>query len=91
MILRMDSTLSSSQSKTGVPASRSPDSGKGKLRKKRWLEASWFAQTLEKMRAGDRWVLVLPPEQAFGLAGRDPDVGPNETIIVDVELHEIEE
>jgi len=46
---------------------------------------------LEKMRVGDRWVLVLPPEQAFGLAGRDPDVGPNETIIVDVEVLGIEE
>ena len=30
-----------------------------------------------------------PPDLAFGALGRDPDVGPNETIIIDVELHEV--
>jgi FKBP-type peptidyl-prolyl cis-trans isomerase FklB len=45
---------------------------------------------LVNMRVGDRWLVVLPPEQAFGLAGREPDIGPNETVIVDVDVLEIE-
>jgi FKBP-type peptidyl-prolyl cis-trans isomerase len=41
---------------------------------------------LRRMRVGDRWLIIIPPELAYGLAGRDPDIGPNETIILDVEL-----
>ena len=31
----------------------------------------------------------LRPELAFGGVGREPDIGPNEAIVVDVELHTI--
>ncbi len=42
-----------------------------------------------RMREGDHWYVAMPPEVAFGAAGRDPDIGPNETILVDVELLEV--
>lgn len=45
------------------------------------------AQSLvRQMRVGDRWFIIVPPDRAYGLGGREPDIGPNETIIVDVEL-----
>lgn len=44
-------------------------------------------ELLAAMRPGERVRAVVPPAAAFGLAGRDPDVGPNEAILVEVELH----
>ncbi len=41
------------------------------------------------MHVGDRWIAAIPPEQAFGAAGMPPEVGPNETLIVDVTLHAV--
>jgi FKBP-type peptidyl-prolyl cis-trans isomerase FklB len=43
-------------------------------------------EVLQRMKPGDRWIVVFPPEQAFGLAGRGGEVGPNETIVADIEL-----
>jgi FKBP-type peptidyl-prolyl cis-trans isomerase FklB len=39
-----------------------------------------------QMRVGDRWFILVPPDRAYGLGGREPDIGPNETIIIDIEL-----
>ncbi len=46
-------------------------------------------EALMKMRAGGRWLVCIPPQRAFSLGGRDPDIGPNESLIIDVTLHEI--
>lgn len=43
-------------------------------------------EALLLMRAGDHWRIVLPSELAFGDAGAGADVGPNETIIVELEV-----
>lgn len=43
-------------------------------------------EALSNMSVGDHWILVLPHDKAFGLAGRAPDVGPNETIVVELEV-----
>ncbi len=49
------------------------------------------AQTvLSKMKIGDRWIVAIPPEQAFGIGGRLPDIGPNQAILADVTLVGIE-
>lgn len=49
------------------------------------------AQTiLQRMKPGDRWIVAIPSDQAFGIAGREPVVGPNEAVLVDVTLMEIE-
>lgn len=45
-----------------------------------------FQRVLTSMKAGDRWYVAVPPEMAFGAVGRDPDIGPNEAIVVDVAL-----
>ncbi len=44
---------------------------------------------VERMRVGDRWNVAIPPDQAFGIGGRTPDIGPNETLLIDVTLLEI--
>jgi FKBP-type peptidyl-prolyl cis-trans isomerase FklB len=47
------------------------------------------AAALQKMNAGARWRVALPPELAHGSAGRYPDVGANETLFGEIELVEI--
>lgn len=44
---------------------------------------------LEAMSIGDRWIVAIPPEKAFGVGGRLPDVGPNQAVLADVTLVEI--
>ena len=44
---------------------------------------------VQRMRVGDRWNVAIPPDQAFGIGGRTPDIGPNETLLIDVTLLEI--
>ena len=41
---------------------------------------------VRNMRVGERVYVAIPPQRAYGLAGREPDVGPNETVVVDLEL-----
>ncbi|NEQ52757.1 MAG: hypothetical protein F6K11_21905 [Leptolyngbya sp. SIO3F4] len=43
-------------------------------------------EAISEMSVGSRWIVAIPPEKAFGLGGRDPDIGPNEAILADVEL-----
>lgn len=44
---------------------------------------------LTRMQVGERWYVAVPPELAYGLAGRIPDIGPNETLLFDVTLVDI--
>lgn len=44
---------------------------------------------LEMMPVGGKWVVALPPALAFGASGQPPEVGPNESIIGQIELLEI--
>lgn len=44
---------------------------------------------LKMMPAGSHWRVAIPPALAFGELGLPPNLGPNETIIVDVTLHEV--
>jgi FKBP-type peptidyl-prolyl cis-trans isomerase FklB len=44
---------------------------------------------LTRMRPGARWRIALPPDLAYGIGGRAPDIGPNESIVIDATLHSI--
>jgi FKBP-type peptidyl-prolyl cis-trans isomerase len=47
-------------------------------------------EAIRPMRVGSRWQVALPPEQAHGLAGRPPVIGPNQALLIDVELAGVE-
>ena len=49
-----------------------------------WVEA------LQKMKVGDKWMLYIPSDLAYGPQG-PPGIGPNQTLIFEIELVEIVE
>jgi FKBP-type peptidyl-prolyl cis-trans isomerase FklB len=51
---------------------------------KGWTEA------LQLMPVGSKWELVLPPDLAYGERGAGADIGPNATLVFEVELLSIE-
>jgi len=50
---------------------------------KGWIEA------LQMMETGSKWKLFIPSDLAYGKNGAGNDIGPNSTLIFDVELLEI--
>ena len=52
---------------------------------KGWTEA------LQLMKVGDKWQLFIPPELAYGERGAGNKIGPNSTLIFDIELLEIKD
>lgn len=45
-----------------------------------WVEA------LQLMQVGDKWEITVPSEMAYGAGGTSGPIGPNETLIFEVEL-----
>ncbi|KIX15373.1 FKBP-type peptidyl-prolyl cis-trans isomerase [Dethiosulfatarculus sandiegensis] len=46
---------------------------------------------LEKMRTGDKWEVVVPPEKAYGKAGDPPVIGPESTLVFIIELINVQD
>lgn len=45
-----------------------------------------WKETIKLMPTGSRWTIVIPPQMAYGARGVGSDIGPNETLVFDVEL-----
>ncbi|MBS4098822.1 MAG: FKBP-type peptidyl-prolyl cis-trans isomerase [Sulfuricella sp.] len=45
-----------------------------------------WRDALKLMPAGSQWQIFIPPQQAYGERGVGSDIGPNETLLFDVEL-----
>jgi FKBP-type peptidyl-prolyl cis-trans isomerase FklB len=71
----IDGTEFDSSYKRGQPATFQV---KGVI--KGWTEA------LQLMKEGSKWHLFIPPELAYGERGAGRDIGPNATLIFEVEL-----
>lgn len=48
-----------------------------------------WKEILQLMRPGDKWNVVIPPELAYGERGAGANIGPNETLIFEIELLEV--
>jgi FKBP-type peptidyl-prolyl cis-trans isomerase FklB len=75
----LDNTEFDSSYKRGQPATFPV----GKVIKG-WTEA------LQLMPVGSKWQLFIPSELAYGPRGAGPDIGPNATLIFEVELLSIQ-
>lgn len=47
--------------------------------------AGW-KEALKLMAEGSKWQIVIPPQSAYGERGVGADIGPNETLVFEVEL-----
>ena len=48
-----------------------------------------FSEGLAMMRKGAKYTLYIPGELGYGPAGAGPKIGPNQTLVFDVELLDI--
>ncbi len=48
-----------------------------------------WQEILQLMSEGSRWEVVIPPELAYGSAGAGGAIGPEETLVFEIELREV--
>lgn len=48
-----------------------------------------FRESISRMRAGDRWQVVIPSDLAYGVDGAGTKIGPNETLIFEIQLLDV--
>lgn len=49
-----------------------------------------WQEALQLMSVGDKWRIVLPPELAYGEQGAGADIGPQSTLVFEVELLDVQ-
>lgn len=49
-----------------------------------------WQDVLPLMRVGARWLVTIPPDRAYGVNGAGAAIGPNETLVFEIELLDIE-
>lgn len=49
-----------------------------------------WQEVLPLMTAGAKWQVVIPPEMAYGARGAGQEIGPNQTLVFEIELLEIQ-
>ena len=50
-----------------------------------------WQDVIQRMRIGDHWKVVVPPQLAYGERGQLPRIGPNEALVFEIELLDIKQ
>lgn len=45
-----------------------------------------WREIITRMKVGDHWQVFIPPDQAYGVRGEPPRIGPNEALVFDIRL-----
>lgn len=45
-----------------------------------------WEQAIQKMHKGEKWILIVPPEMAYGARGKPPTIKRNATLVFEMEL-----
>lgn len=45
-----------------------------------------WREIITRMHVGDHWQVFIPPDQAYGIRGEGPRIGPNEALVFDIRL-----
>ena len=45
-----------------------------------------WEQALQRMHKGEKWILIVPPEMAYGARGKPPTIKRNATLVFEMEL-----
>lgn len=61
------------------------DSGKPAVFPVNRMIPGW-RQVITRMHVGDHWQVFVPPDQAYGIRGDLPRIGPNEALVFDIRL-----
>ncbi len=48
-----------------------------------------WRQIITRMHVGDHWKVFIPPDQAYGVRGEPPRIGPNEALVFDIHLLDV--
>ena len=51
-----------------------------------YFKALGWQEALPLMQEGAKWEVVIPPELGYGPNGAGQNIGPNETLIFEIEL-----
>jgi FKBP-type peptidyl-prolyl cis-trans isomerase len=49
-----------------------------------------WRQIITRMHVGDHWQVFIPPDQAYGIRGDLPRIGPNEALVFDIHLLDVD-
>ncbi|HLI18326.1 MAG TPA: FKBP-type peptidyl-prolyl cis-trans isomerase [Rhodanobacteraceae bacterium] len=61
------------------------DSGKPAVFPVKYMIPGW-RDVITRMHVGDHWQVFVPPDQAYGIRGDLPRIGPNEALVFDIRL-----
>ncbi|HQY06033.1 MAG TPA: FKBP-type peptidyl-prolyl cis-trans isomerase [Lacunisphaera sp.] len=71
----------------GTVFDQSPDANSPlKMRLGRGGLIEGWEEALQKMHKGEKWLLIVPPEMAYGARGRPPSIKRNATLVFEMEL-----
>lgn len=64
------------------------DSGKPAVFPVKFMIPGW-REIITRMHVGDHWQVFVPPDQAYGIRGDLPRIGPNEALVFDIHLLDV--